>query len=68
MNRTNLVKGGLYALAALLTPLNSIMSEFAQLDKWPSLVIVTSALLTGMVQAIIAVRAYVDGSWERAKK
>ncbi len=62
-----IVKGGSYTLAALLTPLAAIMAEFAQRDQWPSAIIVTSALLTGLVQAIIATRAYLDGSAERAK-
>jgi hypothetical protein len=62
-----LVKAGLYAAVALLTPVAAIMSEFAQRDQWPSGVILTAALLTGLVQALIAVRAYFDGSAERAK-
>jgi hypothetical protein len=62
-----LVKAGLYAAVALLTPVAAIMSEFAQRDQWPSSVILTAALLTGLVQALIAVRAYFDGSAERAK-
>ena len=60
-------KAGLYAGIALLTPLAAIMSEFAQLNAWPSPIIVTAALLTGLVQALIAVRAYFDGSAERAQ-
>jgi hypothetical protein len=62
-----IVKGGSYTLAALLTPLAAIMAEFAQRDQWPSAIIVTSAALTGLVQAIIATRAYLDGSAERGK-
>ena len=62
-----IVKAGLYAAVALLTPVAAIMSEFAQRDQWPSGVILTASLLTGLVQALIAVRAYFDGSAERAK-
>ena len=66
MTRMVSFKCALYACAALLTPLSNIMSEFSQRDEWPSLVIVAAALLTGLVQALIAVRAYFDGSAERA--
>ena len=67
MNKTVAMKAGLYAGIALLTPLAAIMSEFAQRDAWPSLIIVAAALLTGLVQALIAVRAFFDGSAERGK-
>ncbi len=67
MNASVMLKAGLYAGIALLTPLAAVMSEFAQRDAWPSLIIITAALLTGLVQALIAVRAYFDGSAERAK-
>ena len=66
MTRMVAFKCTLYAGVALLTPLSGIMAEFAQRNEWPSLVIVAAALLTGLVQALIAVRAYFDGSAERA--
>lgn len=64
-----IVKACLYAVIAFLTPLSGLMATAADANTqtWPTWLQLTSAVLTGIIAACIAVRAYFDGSnsrWE----
>jgi hypothetical protein len=61
------VIAALYFGIALLTPIAATFAEGAKAGTWPALVVLVSATLTGLVQGLIALRAYYDGSNERFK-
>ena len=65
-------KAALYALVALLSPLVSLLvtAADANTSDWPSRLKFTAALGTGIIAALVALRAYFDGSqtrWEQNK-
>jgi len=61
----NVIRCGCYVLASWLTPLAALLAGTAETDTWPSVVRIAAALLTGLVAATFALRAYLDGSNER---
>ena len=61
------VIAALYFGVALLTPISAIFIEGAKTDTWPTRVALVSAALSGLVQGLISLRAYYDGSNERFK-
>ena len=65
-----IVKAGLYFVVALLTPLAGLLATAADANTnaWPMPVQTVSALMTGLVTACVALRAYLDGSNERWKE
>ena len=59
------VRGTLYFLIAVLTPLAAVYGECAQYHYWPDAPSIMYALLSGLLAGLVAVRAYLDGSAER---
>jgi hypothetical protein len=61
----NAIRCSLYFAVALLTPLAPVFDNYGVNGEWPPLPEVASKLLGGIIAALIAVRAYLDGSNER---
>ena len=59
------LRGALYAALAVLSPVAVVYADAAKTWEWPALPVVVSAVLSGMVSALVAVRAFLDGSNER---
>jgi hypothetical protein len=58
----------LYVGVAALSPVAAAVAECAVYDYWPSIVRVVAAALTGIVAGMVALRAYLDGSYERFRQ
>lgn len=61
------VRAILYAVALFLTPSVEKLAPILSEGKWPTAQSLVLCLLTGTVAAVIGLRAYFDGSAERAK-
>jgi hypothetical protein len=60
-----IIRGSLYFLIALLTPLASAVADGAQNGQWPTGQTLVAATLGGLVAGLVSLRAYLDGSNER---
>jgi len=65
--REVIFRAALYVAIAILTPIAALYVEGAAAGVWPATLAVVAALLSGAVQALVALRAFFDGSNERYK-
>ena len=68
MKREVVVRAVLYALIALTTPVVGLVVNGASNDAWPTSIQWAGAAATGFSAALVSVRAFIDGTNERAKK
>lgn len=61
------IRATLYALIALTTPVIGILTNSAADGCWPSPVEWAGAAATGCGAALVSLRAFIDGTNERAK-
>lgn len=66
------LKASVYALVALLSPLTSLLvtAADANTQTWPNSLQLVASTMTGVIAALVAVRAFFDGSsnrWEANK-
>jgi len=57
----------LYVGIAMFTPLAALYVEAAASGCWPTLLELVAVGLTGIVNSLLALRAYFDGSAERSR-
>ncbi|MGV0949226.1 MAG: hypothetical protein ACOYB3_01045 [Azonexus sp.] len=60
-------KAAFYGVALFFTPFADKIVPILFLDRWPSAPMVVGCSLLGIIAMSIGLRAYYDGSYERAK-
>lgn len=60
-------KAALYGIALFLTPFSDKILPILFQDKWPSIPMMAGCSLLGTIACAIGLRAYFDGSYEKAK-
>lgn len=65
---SNVLRASLYVIPVALSPVAMVVAECAKFDYAPTKIAVASALLGGIVQGAISLRAYLDGSNERYRQ
>jgi hypothetical protein len=68
LTKETLFRGGLYAVVLFLTPFADKVVPVLYQDKWPTLQVVVACCLVGLIAALVGLRAYFDGSAERARQ
>lgn len=67
-NSYTIQRGSLYAGIAFLTPFVPLFKESSDAGSWPGAISLAYVALAGLLAAMVAIRAYIDGSVERNKK
>jgi hypothetical protein len=65
--KTTTIRCFLYAGILFMTPFAEKLSPVLSNNKWPTMQSLVLCALAGTIAAFIGVRAYIDGSFERAK-
>ena len=60
-------RAALYCVIAFLTPVAGVITEATKGGEYPPAVSLLGAATTGLMAALVAYRAFIDGSAERAK-
>lgn len=67
MNTYTALRAALYALAAFLAPLVDEVGPILAGDQWPSPQKLVACAITGALAVTVTLRAYFDGSAQRAR-
>lgn len=67
MTKYTMLRAFLYSLAAFLAPLADEIGPILAGDQWPSPQKLVACFITGTLAVTVTLRAYFDGSAERAR-
>lgn len=68
LTKSTILRALLYALVLFLTPFADKVVPLLYNNQWPTAQVIVACAIVGLIAALIGVRAYFDGSAERARQ